>query len=83
MLFAAPKVLQRSERGRFRDFNRVHTGGSAQFIVGYEKRGGQYVYMIQNSWGDGWCMYGRIWVSEGFLGQATDLNAIAVRRVTS
>lgn len=29
MLFVTPKVLQRSERGTFRDFNRVHLGGSA------------------------------------------------------
>jgi iron complex outermembrane receptor protein len=28
-LFVEPKVLHRSERGRYRDFNRVHTGGSA------------------------------------------------------
>ena len=28
-LFVEPKVLQRSERGRFRDFNRYHIGGSA------------------------------------------------------
>lgn len=28
-LFAEPKVLQRSERNRFRDFNRIHTGGNA------------------------------------------------------
>jgi iron complex outermembrane receptor protein len=27
--FVEPKVLQRSERGRFRDFTRYHTGGSA------------------------------------------------------
>jgi iron complex outermembrane recepter protein len=31
MVYAEPKYLQRSERGRFRDFNRVHTGGSAVF----------------------------------------------------
>jgi iron complex outermembrane receptor protein len=30
-LFVEPKVLQRSERGRFRDFNRYHVGGSAVY----------------------------------------------------
>ena len=30
-LFAEPKVLQRSERGRFRDFHRIHAGGSAVY----------------------------------------------------
>lgn len=29
MLFFNPKVLQRSERGTFRDFNRYHVGGNA------------------------------------------------------
>lgn len=29
MLFINPKVLQRSERGTFRDFNRYHLGGNA------------------------------------------------------
>lgn len=29
--FVEPKVLQRSERGRFRDFNRYHLGGSASY----------------------------------------------------
>ena len=28
-----PKVLQRSERGRFRDFNRFHVGGNATYQV--------------------------------------------------
>jgi iron complex outermembrane receptor protein len=28
-----PKVLQRSERGRFRDFNRYHVGGSATWQI--------------------------------------------------
>jgi iron complex outermembrane receptor protein len=31
MMFYNPKVLQRSERGTFRDFNRHHLGGSAVF----------------------------------------------------
>jgi iron complex outermembrane receptor protein len=31
MLFFNPKVLQRSERGTFRDFNRYHLGGNALF----------------------------------------------------
>lgn len=31
MLFVNPKVLQRSERGTFRDFNRYHFGGNAVF----------------------------------------------------
>ena len=31
MLFYNPKVLQRSERGTFRDFNRYHLGGNAVF----------------------------------------------------
>ena len=30
-LFVEPKVLQRSERGKFRDFNRYHLGGSAVY----------------------------------------------------
>lgn len=30
-IYAEPKVLQRSERNRFRDFNRYHVGGSAVF----------------------------------------------------
>ena len=29
--YVEPKVLQRSERGRFRDFNRYHLGGSATY----------------------------------------------------
>ncbi len=31
MLFVKPKVLQRSERGTFRDFNRHHLGGNAVY----------------------------------------------------
>jgi iron complex outermembrane recepter protein len=31
MLFVNPKVLQRSERGTFRDFNRYHLGGNAVY----------------------------------------------------
>lgn len=31
MIFFNPKVLQRSERGTFRDFNRYHLGGNAVF----------------------------------------------------
>ena len=31
MMFYNPKVLQRSERGTFRDFNRYHLGGNAVF----------------------------------------------------
>jgi iron complex outermembrane receptor protein len=31
MMFFNPKVLQRSERGTFRDFNRYHFGGNAVF----------------------------------------------------
>ncbi|MEO5987376.1 MAG: TonB-dependent receptor [Candidatus Eisenbacteria bacterium] len=34
-LWAEPKVLQRSERNRFRDFNRIHTGGSALYSSSY------------------------------------------------
>lgn len=30
-VFAEPKVLQRSERGRFRDFTRIHVGGGATY----------------------------------------------------
>lgn len=62
------------------DYDDPNGGGHDQYIVGYEKRGDEYVYLVQNSWGDGWCMQGRIWVSEAFLGQAMDLNAIAVRK---
>ena len=32
-LFVEPKLLQRSERGRFRDFNRYHLGGSAVYQI--------------------------------------------------
>ena len=31
MLFVAPKYLQRSERGTYRDFNRYHVGGNAVY----------------------------------------------------
>ena len=31
MMFYNPKVLQRSERGTFRDFNRYHLGGNMVF----------------------------------------------------
>jgi iron complex outermembrane recepter protein len=31
MIFVNPKVLQRSERGTFRDFNRYHLGGNAVY----------------------------------------------------
>ena len=31
MLYVNPKVLQRSERGTFRDFNRYHLGGNAMY----------------------------------------------------
>jgi iron complex outermembrane receptor protein len=30
-VFVEPKVLQRSERGRFRDFTRIHVGGSGTY----------------------------------------------------
>jgi iron complex outermembrane receptor protein len=33
MMFFNPKVLQRSERGTFRDFNRYHLGGNAIFRI--------------------------------------------------
>lgn len=39
MLFVNPKVLQRSERNTFRDFTRVHTGGSLSW-GGRLERGG-------------------------------------------
>jgi iron complex outermembrane receptor protein len=35
MLFSNPKVLQRSERGTFRDFNRHHVGGNLVYRGGY------------------------------------------------
>lgn len=34
-LWAEPKVLQRSERRRFRDFNRIHAGASALYSRAY------------------------------------------------
>ena len=34
-LWAEPKVLQRSERNRFRDFNRIHTGGNVVYSKEY------------------------------------------------
>lgn len=36
MLFVAPKVLQRSERGTFRDFARYHLGGNLMFRVAHQ-----------------------------------------------
>jgi iron complex outermembrane receptor protein len=35
MLFASPKILQRSERGTFRDFNRYHVGGNVVYRVAH------------------------------------------------
>ena len=35
MAYINPKVLQRSERGTFRDFNRYHFGGNAVYRAGY------------------------------------------------
>lgn len=35
LLFSNPKVLQRSERGTFRDFNRHHVGGNLVYRAGY------------------------------------------------
>jgi iron complex outermembrane receptor protein len=35
MLYVNPKVLQRSERGTFRDFNRYHLGGNAVYSAAY------------------------------------------------
>lgn len=40
MLFLAPKILQRSERGTYRDFNRFHVGGNG-------------VYRVSGEYGDG------------------------------
>lgn len=40
MLFAEPKVLQRSERSRYRDFTRLHVGGQA-------------VWSLEHTFGDG------------------------------
>lgn len=43
MLFVAPKMLQRSERGTFRDFSRVHLGGNVVYreahVIGATLRG--------------------------------------------
>ncbi|HEX2721274.1 MAG TPA: TonB-dependent receptor [Gemmatimonadaceae bacterium] len=36
MLFVNPKVLQRSERGTFRDFNRYHLGGNLVYRAEYD-----------------------------------------------
>ncbi len=36
MLFVNPKVLQRSERGTYRDFNRYHLGGNLIYRTDYE-----------------------------------------------
>lgn len=35
MFFSNPKVLQRSERGTFRDFHRHHIGGNVVYRLGY------------------------------------------------
>ncbi|MEO8193375.1 MAG: TonB-dependent receptor [Gemmatimonadales bacterium] len=40
MLFVNPKVLQRSERNTFRDFNRYHLGGNLVYRAGYELKPG-------------------------------------------
>lgn len=39
MIYLNPKVLQRSERGTFRDFNRYHFGGNAVYRAGYALSG--------------------------------------------
>jgi iron complex outermembrane receptor protein len=36
MLFVNPKVLQRSERGTYRDFNRYHLGGNLVYRTAYD-----------------------------------------------
>ena len=36
MVYVNPKVLQRSERNSFRDFNRYHLGGNAVYRAAYE-----------------------------------------------
>ncbi len=40
MLFVNPKVLQRSERGTFRDFNRYHLGGNLVYRAEYDLKHG-------------------------------------------
>src|SRR5665647_1704394 len=40
MVFVNPKVLQRSERGTFRDFNRYHLGGNLIYRAAYDLKPG-------------------------------------------
>jgi iron complex outermembrane receptor protein len=40
MLFVAPKILQRSERGTFRDFTRYHLGGNLMYRTAHRLMGG-------------------------------------------
>jgi len=63
------------------DYFDADGGGHDQYILGYrEVQPGVYWYDVQNSWGSAWCRNGRIWVTDEFLGQCDDLNAIAARR---
>lgn len=54
-------------------------GGHDQLIIGYKLVGNQYWYRIRNSWGAAWGDNGSAWVTEEFLAQADDLNALMVQ----
>jgi len=54
--YVEPKVLQRSERNRFRDFNRVHVGGSALYEARLSLSGDAEAEVgggVDGSWQDG------------------------------
>jgi iron complex outermembrane recepter protein len=56
MLFAAPKILQRSERGTYRDFTRYHLGGNVVFRDGHrlgEGLRGRFTAGVDEAFQDG------------------------------
>lgn len=56
MLFVAPKMLQRSERGTFRDFSRVHLGGNVVYRESHvlsERVRGRFTTGLDDAFQDG------------------------------
>jgi hypothetical protein len=56
-------------------------GGHDQFLTRYITTPAGVWFRVRNSWGN-WCDGGSVWVTEEFLGQCDDLNAIAVKRAS-